>query len=305
MTVSALRTPDAAFEGLPGYGFAPHYIDDLPGFGGLRMHHLDEGPADAACTFLCLHGQPTWSYLYRHMLPVFVQAGHRVVAPDLYGFGRSDKPRDEAVYTFGFHRDSLLALVERLDLRGVTLVVQDWGGLLGLTLPMNAPGRYARLLVMNTALATGDGGPNLAFLAWRAYSRARPDLDVGALLRRACADLAPGDAAAYSAPFPDARYKAGVRRFPALVPTRPDDDGAAVSRAARAWWETQLHIQSFMAVGQRDPILGRGPMAALRGHLRGCPPPLELPHAGHFVQEDAGKEVARAALRAFGGPAPT
>ena len=151
-----LRTPDERFANLPGYPFAPHYVEDLDGYRGLRVHYLDEGPRDAGKVFLCLHGQPTWSYLYRRMIPVFTAAGHRVVAPDLPGFGRSDKPADDARYTFMFHRDMLKNLVERLDLRNVVLTVQDWGGLLGLTLPMDMPERFSGLLIMNTAFATGD-----------------------------------------------------------------------------------------------------------------------------------------------------
>ena len=148
--MEAKRTPDARFEDIPDWSFKPHYAEDLPGYEGLRMHYVDEGPRDAT-TFLCLHGQPSWSFLYRKMAPVFLDAGYRVVAPDLYGFGRSDKPVDDDVYTFNFHRGALLALVEALDLKDVCLVVQDWGGILGLTLPLEAPERYTRLIIMNTA----------------------------------------------------------------------------------------------------------------------------------------------------------
>src|SRR5579871_4931746 len=172
--MQTLRTPDDRFADLPGYGFRPHYSEALPGYAGLRVHWLDEGPREATQTFLCLHGQPTWSYLYRRMIPVFTGAGHRVVAPDFFGFGRSDKPVDEAVYTFGFHRQSLVAFVEMLDLRGITLVCQDWGGLLGLTLPMDMPQRFAGLLIMNTALATGDTPLTEGFIAWRAWANANP-----------------------------------------------------------------------------------------------------------------------------------
>jgi haloalkane dehalogenase len=177
-----LRTPDERFAGLPDWPYAPRHLERRD---GLRLHHVDEGPRDAPRTWLCLHGQPTWSYLYRRMIPVFTAAGHRVVAPDFPGFGRSDKPRDEAVYTFGFHRDALLGLVEALDLRNIVLVVQDWGGLIGLTLPMAAPGRYAALLVMNTTLGTGDAPLSKGFLEWRAVSNSRPDMDVAGLMRRA------------------------------------------------------------------------------------------------------------------------
>ncbi|MEO8081630.1 MAG: haloalkane dehalogenase [Caldimonas sp.] len=293
-----LRTPDTRFASLPGYPWEPHYTDALPGFQGLRVHYLDEGPADADATVLCLHGQPTWSYLYRRMLPVFVGAGQRVVAPDFLGFGRSDKPEDEGFYTFTRHRDLLLAFVRSLALTNVTLVVQDWGGLLGLTLPMALPGVVRRLIVMNTALGTGDMPLGQGFTDWRAFSNRQPDMDVAALMQRAVPGLAAAEAAAYGAPFPDARYKAGVRRFPNLVPDRPDADGAALSREARQWWGTAWDGASFMAVGMQDPVLGPPAMRLLRSQIRGCPPPLEVTEGGHFVQEH-GDGIARAALAAF------
>lgn len=296
--IEALRTPDERFRDLPGFDFAPRYVDDLPGYEGLRVHYLDEGPPAASVVWLCLHGQPTWSYLYRRMIPSFAAAGHRVVAPDWLGFGRSDKPVDEAAYTFDFHRDMLLRLVERLDLRGVRLVVQDWGGLLGLTVPMASPERYAALLVMNTALATGDVPLGEGFLRWRAYANSQPDLDVAALMRRACPILTEAEALAYAAPFPDARYKAGVRRFPNLVAATPDADGAALARAARDWWRTQWRGRSLMAVGMQDPVLGPPVMAALRRMIHGCPEPVEVAEGGHFVQEH-GEEIARRALLAL------
>jgi haloalkane dehalogenase/tRNA(adenine34) deaminase len=294
--MDALRTPDQRFAGLPGFPFAPHYVHALP---GVRMHYVDEGPRTAAHTFLCLHGQPTWSYLYRRMIPAFVAAGARVVAPDLYGFGRSDKPADEAWYTFTRHRDSLAAFVERLDLRSVTLVCQDWGGILGLTLPMDMPQRFARLLVMNTALGTGDEPLGEGFLAWRTWSNRNPDMDVAKLLRRACPHLADAEAAAYAAPYPDASFKAGVRRFPNLVPDRPDADGAALSRRARDWLQKAWRGPTFMAIGATDPVLGPPVMRALARVIRGCPEPYVHPQAGHFVQE-WGEEVAARALQAFG-----
>ncbi|MDQ6679368.1 MAG: haloalkane dehalogenase [Pseudomonadota bacterium] len=293
-----LRTPDERFADLPGYLFAPRYTTTLRSFEGLCAHYLDEGPADAETTMLCLHGQPTWSYLYRKMLPVFVAAGQRVVAPDFFGFGRSDKPVAEAFYTFTRHRAMLVEFVHAMALRNVTLVVQDWGGLLGLTLPMDMPGVFSRLIVMNTALGTGDNPLGEGFLAWRAFSNSKPDMDVAALMRRSLPSLSAQEADAYAAPFPDARYKAGVRRFPNLVPDHPDADGAALSRQARQWWSTQWQGQTFMAVGMKDPVLGPAPMALLRSQIRGCPPPFEVGDAGHFVQE-SGELVARAALAAF------
>jgi len=285
-----LRTPEARFADLPGFPWAPRYLSTLPGFEGLRIHYLDEGPADAEITVLCLHGQPTWSYLYRKMLPVFVAAGQRVVAPDLIGFGRSDKPEDEAFYTFTRHREMLLAFVRALGLSNVTLVVQDWG--------MALPGVIRRLVVMNTMLGTGDLPLGQGFLDWRAFSNSRPDMDVAALMARSTPVLSAAEAQAYAAPFPDARYKAGVRRFPNLVPDNPDADGAAVSRQAREWLSTQWDGQSFMAVGMRDPVLGPPAMTLLRSWIRGCPAPMEVAEGGHFVQEH-GEAIARAALAAF------
>jgi len=295
---SILRTPDERFARLPGFAFAPHYLEDLPGYQGLRLHHVDEGPGDAGQVFLCLHGEPTWSYLYRRMIPAFVHAGHRAVAPDFLGFGRSDKPEDDAAYTFEFHRDLLLAFIERLGLRGITLVVQDWGGLLGLTLPMEMPERFDRLLVMNTTLATGDTPLGEGFLAWRAYANRNPDLACGTLLQRTCPHLTDAEAAAYDAPFPDSRFKGGVRRFPNLVPDAPDAPGAAISRRARDWLRNAWRGETFMAIGAKDPVLGPPVMNHLRALIRGCPEPYLHPQAGHFVQE-WGEDVARAALEHF------
>ena len=293
-----LRTPEERFADLPGLAFAPHYIENLPGYEGLRIHYLDQGPQDAKQVFLCLHGEPTWSYLYRKMIPVFVAAGHRCVAPDFIGFGRSDKPVDDAVYTFTFHRDMLLRFVERLDLGDISLVCQDWGGLLGMTLPMDIPGRFSRLLVMNTALATGDVPLGSGFLAWREFVAMNPDLDVAKLMARACEKLSPEECAAYAAPFPDIRYKAGVRRFPQMVPDNPDAEGAELSRRARHWWNTEWDGQTLMAVGMRDPVLGPPAMKYLREQIRRCPPPMEVAEAGHFVQE-WGEKIAERSLEVF------
>ena len=291
----ALRTPDRNFAGLPDWPYAPHYFKRPD---GLRLHYVDEGPCAAARTWLCLHGQPTWSYLYRRMIPVFVAAGDRVVAPDFLGFGRSDKPVDEAVYTFDFHRDALLGLIAALDLRNIVLVVQDWGGLIGLTLPMAAPARYASLLVMNTTLGSGDVPLSDGFLAWRAFANRSPDMDIAGLMRRACPHLSAAETAAYAAPFPDAAHKAGVRRFPNLVPDRPDAGGAALSREARAFLRERWTGKSLMAIGMKDPVLGPSVMRALHADIRNCPPPLEIADGGHFAQE-WGKEVAEAAARAL------
>ena len=299
MPIESLRTPDERFANLPGFPFAPHYVEGLGGYEGLRVHYLDENPAaPSGRVVLCLHGQPTWCYLYRKMIPVFTAAGHRVVAPDFLGFGRSDKPVEDAVYTFGFHRGMLLRFTETLDLRRVTLVVQDWGGLLGLTLPMEFPDRIDRLIVMNTGLGIGRS-PGPGFEAWKSFVASKPDFDVAALMKRSVPGLSDAEAAAYEAPFPDARYRAGVRRFPALVPVTPDMEGVAESQRAADFFRERWSGQSFMAIGMQDPVLGPPVMRALAHVIRGCPPPLELAHAGHFTQEH-GREVAERALAAFG-----
>lgn len=296
--LEALRTPDVRFQGLPGYGYAPHYVDSLPGYEGLRAHYLDEGPQDAARTFLCLHGEPTWCYLYRKMIPVLLESGARVVAPDFFGFGRSDKPVQDAAYTFPFHREFLLRLVEHLALRHITLVVQDWGGTLGLTLPVD-PGFRAnldRLLVMNTVLPVGKPlGPH--FYEWRALVRKMPDLPVGQTIRAITPQLTDQEMAAYNAPFPDSRFKAGARTFPELAMVEPGMAGVAEAEAALRFWGEEWAGQTFMAIGGKDA--DRATMDTLRSQIRGCPDPLVVPEADHFLQE-WGEPVARAALRAFG-----
>jgi pimeloyl-ACP methyl ester carboxylesterase len=297
MPITALRTPDARFATLPGYPFQPHYVMPLAAEPGLRMHYLDEPPTGVANgrVALCLHGQPTWSYLYRKMIPGLTAAGYRVVAPDLFGFGKSDKPADDAVYTFGFHRSALVGLVTALELRRVTLVCQDWGGLLGLTIPMDMPARFDGLLVMNTTLGTGDAPLGKGFLDWRAWNAQNPDMAIASLMKRACPMLSDAEAAAYAAPYPDATYKGGVRGFPNLVPDAPDADGAALSRRARDWWRTAWSGRTAMAIGMKDPVLGPPVMRALAGDIRGCPPPVEIADGGHFVQE-WGEQVLAGAL---------
>jgi len=294
----ALRTPEARFARLPGYPWAPHYVSDLPALAGLRLHYLDEGPRDAPRTWLCLHGNPAWSYVYRKMLPVWLAPGDRVVAPDLIGFGKSDKPKKEGAHQFEWHRQVLLELVERLDLRNVVLVVQDWGGILGLTLPMAMPERFGGLLVMNTLLATGDAPLPQGFVDWRAMCRDKPLYGVGRLLARGNPHLSPAECAAYDAPFPDKGYRAALRAFPERVPAALDDAGAALSRAARDFWHHQWQGRSLMVVGAQDPVLGLPTMRALQHHIRGCPEPVVLPHAGHFVQEH-GEAIAAQAVEYF------
>lgn len=294
----ALRTADATFENLPDYPWAPHYVSDLPALNGLRLHYLDEGPPAAPLTWLCLHGNPSWSYLYRHMIPVFSAAGHRVVAPDLIGFGKSDKPKKEGAHRFAWHRDVLLQLVQRLDLQRVVLVVQDWGGLLGLTLPVAEPARYLGVLLMNTLLATGDTPLPPGFVAWRDMCAKKPGYDIARLLARGNPQLSAAECAAYAAPFPNAGHRAATRAFPPLVPEHPCEEGAALSRAAREFWRHRWQGRSLMVIGAADPVLGEGVMRALQHDIRGCPPPVVLPHAGHFVPEH-GARIAQDALAHF------
>lgn len=296
--MSTLRTPDERFTGLPGWPYAPRYLLPLDGpDASLRMAYIDEGPGDAAVTALCLHGNPTWGYLYRRMMPVFTAAGLRVVVPDLIGFGQSDKPADEAWHQFDRHRQSLLALIETLDLQDILLVCQDWGGIFGLTLPMACPQRFTRALVMNTTLATGELTDG--FRQWRTYSNGQPDMAVGKLLRRGKRDMAEAEATGYDAPFPDASFKAALRAFPNLVPEGVDAPGAATSRAAADFWQQRWAGDSFMAVGVQDPVLGLPTMLALQQTIRGCPPPMQVADGGHFLPE-WGAPVAQAALAHFG-----
>jgi pimeloyl-ACP methyl ester carboxylesterase len=290
--MNVFRTGDERFAKLPDFPYAPHYAE----IDGMRMHYVDEGPRDAKAVALCLHGEPSWAYLYRKMIPVFVAAGLRVIAPDWFGFGRSDKPEDDAWYSFERHRNSMLAFVKQLDPRNVILVVQDWGGLLGLTLPLAEPARYTRLLVMNTGL--GLGTVTEGFKQWRAYANSQPDLACGKLIARGTPGMTADEAAAYDAPFPDQRHKAGVRAFPNLVPDHPDAPGADISRQALAFWRDQWRGDSFMAIGMTDPVLGKVPMESLRKLIRGCPEALDVAEGGHFVQE-RGDIIAKAALAHF------
>jgi tRNA(adenine34) deaminase len=299
----ALRTPAAAFKDLPGYPWQPRYVSDLTALGGLRMHYLDEQSGDVpptGTTFLCLHGNPAWSYLYRKMIPLFLQAGHRVVAPDMIGFGKSDKPKKESFHSFGLHRQILLELVERLDLQNVVLVVQDWGGLLGLTLPVAAPLRYRGLLVMNTMLATGEAPLPPGFLAWREMCAKNPEFDIARLFARGNPQMSAAECAAYNAPFPDKGHRAATRAFPGMVPESAAADGAEISRLAREFWRNAWSCPTLMAIGAQDPVLGLPVMQALKFSLRGCGEPLVVHDAGHFVQEH-GLAVAQNALALFGG----
>lgn len=300
MTVEFVRTPDEAFESLPGFDYAPNYVEDLPGYEGLRAHYLDEGSKDARHTFLCLHGEPTWSYLYRKMAPIFLASGNRVVAPDFFGFGKSDKPVDDDVYTFDFHRNYLKALIERLDLKNITLVCQDWGGLLGLTLPVEYPDRFDRMIVMNTTLAVGEL-PSEGFAQWKAFSAANPDLDVAALMQRGTPVLSEAEAAAYGAPFTDETSKAGVRRFPEMVMVEPGMDGIEISKKALDFFRNGWMGQCFIACGAADNVLGVPVMSVLKSDIRNSSDLMIIDDGGHFVQE-WGVPVAEAALAYFDLP---
>lgn len=295
--IKALRTPEERFANLPDWPYEPRYVEDLPGYEGLRMHYVDEGPREGP-VFLCLHGEPSWAFLYRKMAPVFLDAGYRVVAPDFFGFGRSDKPVADADYTFHFHRNALKAFFERMDLTDVCLVCQDWGGLLGLTIPMDYPDRFTRLIIMNTGLGVGrPAGPG--FDAWRDFAANNPEFHVGELMKRATPILTDEEVAAYQAPFPDPSYMGGARRFPQLVQTSPDMEGVDTGLAAAKFWNADWSGESFMAIGMQDPVLGPPAMRAMAKLIKGCPEPMEVADGGHFVQE-WGEPIAKAALERFG-----
>lgn len=292
--MDCLRTPDERFQGLPGFPFAPHYVEVPSGDGGrLRVHYLDEGPPNGA-PVLMMHGEPSWCYLYRKMVPVIVAAGHRAVAPDLIGFGRSDKPARREDYTYQRHVDWMEAFLLALDLRGVTLVCQDWGGLIGLRLVAAHPDRFARVVAANTFLPTGDNPPGEAFMRWREFSQTVPDFPVGRIVRGGCVtELPPEVVAAYDAPFPDDRYKAGARQFPLLVPISPDDPAAAANR--QAWEVLRRWEKPFLtAFSDSDPIT-RGADRVLQSLIPGAQgqPHTTIAGAGHFLQEDKGEELAR------------
>ncbi len=282
------RTPEERFANLPDYPFAPHYLD----VGNLRMHYLDESPSGRNLVLL-LHGEPSWSYLYRKMIPGLVAAGHRVVAPDLIGFGKSDKPSDPAAYTYAAHMSWLEAFLAGLDLRNVTLFCQDWGGLLGLRALAENPGRFARVIAANTFLPTGDQDPGDAFRKWQHFAMNVSRLDVGRVVKNGCVSkLSPEVVAAYNAPFPDETYKMGARRFPSLVPTTPDDPAAEANRAA--WEKLRKWDRPFLtAFSDSDPIT-QGAHVFFR---RAIPGARGQPHTivrggGHFLQEDCGERLA-------------
>ena len=300
--METLRTPDDRFVDLADYPFAPHYVDVADGEGGsLRIHYLDEGPSSAAPVLL-LHGEPSWSYLYRHIIPPLVAAGHRVVVPDLVGFGRSDKPTETSDYTYARHVAWMSeALLERLDLRDVTLFAQDWGGLVGLRLVAAAPDRFARVAVGNTGLPTGHATPPESFLDWQRFSRESPVFPIGNIIDGGTlTSLSDGVIAAYDAPFPDESYKAGARIFPSLVPTSPDDPASADNVAA---WEvlSQFERPWLTCFSDSDPITGGGEAVFIERvpGARGQPH-TTIENAHHFLQEDQGPRLAEVLIDFIG-----
>jgi haloalkane dehalogenase len=293
--MNALRTPDDRFAGLPDFPFTPHYVEVDDGEGGrLRVHYLDEGPAGAPAILL-LHGEPSWCFLYRKMVPVIVDAGLRAIAPDLIGFGRSDKPAAQDDYTYARHVEWMrAALFDRLDLGGLTLVGQDWGGLIGLRLVAENQDRFDRVVAANTGLPTGDQKMSDAFMAWQRYSQETPVFHVGGIVKGGCVgSLSAEEVAAYDAPFPDDSYTAGARRFPMLVPTSPDDPASDANRKAfeaLTRWEKPL----LTAFSDKDPVTAgfdRVLQAAVPG-AKGQPHTV-IENAGHFLQEDKGEQLAR------------
>ena len=299
--MQTVRTPDERFENLPGYPFAPNYadIDDQDG-GTLRVHWLDEGPADGPLV-LCMHGEPSWSYLYRKMIPVLVEAGCRVIAPDLVGFGRSDKPTEQSDYTFARHVEWMRQLLfDHLDLSGITFFGQDWGGMIGLRLVGEHPDRFDRVVIGNTGLPTGDNPPSEAFMNWRTFSQTVEDFAVGFMLQMASTtELSDAEVAAYDAPFPDDTFKAGARIFPTLVPITPDDPAAVANRAA---WETFLAWEKpwILCFSDSDPVTAGGEKAFM-GRVPGAEgqPHVTIEGGGHFFQEDAGPQLAQIVIDAI------
>lgn len=290
--MSIVRTPDSAFAALPDYPFSPNYVE----VGGFRMHYVDEGPRDAP-VILMLHGEPSWSFLYRKIIAIVSAAGFRAIAPDLVGFGRSDKPTDRATYSFASHVAWMTELVQKLGLRDITLLCQDWGGLIGLRVAAENPDLFARILAANTFLPTGDRTPSEAFFAWQKFSQEVPAFPAGKIVASGCAKpLTPEVQAAYDAPFPDETYKAGARQFPLLVPTRPDDPAAPANR--KAWEVLRAWNKPFLTVFGAQDMITRGAEKYLQREIPGAKgqPHVILEGAGHFLQEDEGEELARLLL---------
>ncbi|MEO1624561.1 MAG: haloalkane dehalogenase [Bacteroidota bacterium] len=284
-----LRTPEERFANLVDYPFQPHYLEVD---GGLRMHYSDEGPADGAVVLL-LHGEPSWSYLYRKMIPILTAAGHRVVAPDLIGFGKSDKPTQIADYSYAAHLQWMRSFLSGLNLQGINLFCQDWGGLLGLRLAVEMEDRFDRLIISNTALPTGKASMPPAFEQWKNYALTAPEFPIGRVVNSGSfTELPPEVIAAYDAPFPDESYKAGARAFPALVPATEDDLEAANNQLA---WEQlkQWQKPTLTLFSDSDPIMKGGEryfQAAVPGAAG--QPHVIIENGGHFLQEDKGEEIA-------------
>jgi haloalkane dehalogenase len=288
------RTPDERFENLPGYGYEPNYVE----VNGLRLHHLDEGSGP---TVVCFHGEPDWSYLYRHMLKALVGSGHRVVVPDLVGFGRSDKPTDQGWYTYERHIEHVSRHLEQIDLQDVTVVVQDWGGPIGLRWAVENAEQVGRLVVMNTGLFTGR--VSKGFMAWRTFAEKTPDLPIGVIMQGATTtDLPPEVVAAYEAPFPNAESKAGAQRFPLLVPLSAEDAGAAEMAAVQeelSRWEKP----ALVAFSDSDPVFPYPQSGEVfTSLLAQAGAQVRIEGAAHFLQEDRGPEIVEAMLAAFGTP---
>ncbi len=300
--MQTLRTPDDRFVGLPDYDFTPHHVDVSDHDGGiLRVHYLDEGPREAP-PILCLHGEPSWSYLYRKMIPPLVAAGHRVIAPDLVGFGKSDKPTQKSDYTYARHVAWMQeAIIDHLDLRNATFFGQDWGGLIGLRLVAENPDRFDRVVIGNTGLPTGEHPPSDAFMAWQKFSQTTPVFDIGSLINRATSsELSDAEIAAYDAPFPDDSYKEGARIFPSLVPTKADDPAAEANKAA--WDVFRRWDKPFvLCFSDGDPVTAGGdkPFLALVPGTAGQPH-VTVENAGHFFQEDAAPQLARLLIDVIG-----
>lgn len=294
--MKTIRTPDDRFDDLPGFPYAPNYAEvSADGTDGatLRVHYLDEGPADADPIVL-MHGEPTWSYLYRHMIGPLVDAGHRVIAPDMVGFGRSDKPTEQGDHSYARHVEWMTGLVfDHLDLRHITLFCQDWGGLIGLRLVAAEPDRFDRVVVGNTGLPTGHGAPSEAFLAWQSFSQSADDFPVGAIIGAGCTtELSADVVAAYDAPFPDDVLKAGPRFMPALVPTSTADPASAANIAA---WEVLGSFERplLTAFSDGDPITAGG-AAPFESKVPGAQGQQHsvIKGGGHFLQEDRGPQLA-------------
>jgi len=288
-----LRTDDSCFDNLPDYAFSPNYlmVDDFEG-GQLRVHYLDEGPKDAA-PILLMHGEPSWCFLYRKMIPLLTAAGHRVIVPDLIGFGRSDKPSNRLDYTYQRHVDWMSSVLQQLQLKDITLVCQDWGGLIGLRLAAEHSDNFSGIVAANTMLPTGDHDPGEAFKNWQKFSQETPEFNAGKIIKGGTTtELSAAVISAYNAPYPDESYKEGARQFPLLVPISPDDPAAEKNRAA---WKVLSQWQKpfLTAFSDTDPITKGGdklmqkliPGTAGQQHTT-------IVNGGHFLQEDQGEKLA-------------